>query len=92
MNSILEEFAYGNISLQPQSFNPNSELGEAMRFATINEEKLRNKLNEEEKEIFQKYQDAQDEVQQLTAVKNLTHGYRLGVLLTAETFLTADTL
>ena len=39
MGSILEEFAYGNISPNDQSFNKNSKFGEAMRALTANEEK-----------------------------------------------------
>ena len=88
MKSILEEFAYGNISPEVQTFKRNSELGQAMRAASKGEERLLGKLNGEEKAIFQKYIDAQSEVNQLTAVKNLIYGYKLGLLMTAEAFIT----
>ena len=87
MKSILEEFAYGNITLQPQAFQC-----DAMQFVTINEEKLLARLNEEEKEIFQKFTDALDEVNFQEATENLIRGYKLGVLMTAEAFVTGGDL
>jgi len=63
-----------------------------MRFVIINEEKLLAKLNEEERTIFQKFVEAQDEVNQLTATENLVRGYKLGVLMTAEAFITGGEL
>lgn len=92
MQSILEEFAYGNISPEVQYFKPHSAFGEAMRAVSSNEKKLLSKLNEEEKIIFQKYIDAQGEVNQLTAVKNVVYGYKLGLLMTAEAFITSGSL
>ena len=92
MRSILEEFAYGNISPEVQYFKRNSAFGEAMRAVSTNEENLLGRLNEEEKAIFQKYIDAQGEVIQMTAVKNMVYGYKLGLLMTAEAFLTSGGL
>ena len=92
MRSILEEFAYGNISPEVQYFKRNSEYGQAVRAAARNEEKLLGKLDEEEKELFLKYVDAQGEVNQQTAVKNLVYGYKLGMLMTAEAFFTSHDL
>lgn len=92
MRSILEEFAYGNISPETQFFKHNSQFGEAMDAVSNNEEKLLGKLDGEEKILFQKYVDAQGEVNQLTAVRNLMYGYKLGVLMTAETFMTSGDL
>ena len=92
MRSILEEFAYGNISPEAQSFSRNSEYGRALALAGRHEETLLKKLNAEEKEVLEKYIDAQTEVNRLTAVKNLLYGYKLGVLMTAEAFITGGDL
>ena len=92
MRSILEEFAYGNISPDCQSFKRNSAYGQAMKAVSINEEKLLARLNGEEKELFQKFSEAQAEVVQLTAVHNLIYGFKLGLLITAEAFITGDSL
>lgn len=92
MTSILEEFAYGNLSPEARSFDRNSEYGEVLRILTRNEEYLQERLNEEEKILFEKYIDAQDELSRLTAVGNLIYGYKLGVTMTAEVFVGMDDL
>lgn len=92
MQSILEEFAYGNVSPEIRFFKRDSKYGEAMRALSGNEEQLLSKLNGEEKDLFQKFVDAQSEVNQLTAVENLIYGYKLGLLMTAEAFLTSGDL
>lgn len=92
MRSILEEFAYGNISPEVQFFKRNSEYGQAMRAVSGNEEKLLARLNEDEKILFEKYADAQSEVNRLTAVGNLIYGYKLGLIMTAEAFVGMDDL
>ena len=92
MRSILEEFAYGNISPEPPAFKRNSRLGKAMNAVCRTEEQLLSKLNNEEKEIFQKHVDAQIEVVHFTAVENLVYGYKLGLLMTAEAFITGGEL
>ena len=89
MNSMLESFAYGNMSPNAQPFKDNANYGDAMRVFSSTQEKLLGRLNEEEKVIFEKYIDAQDEVKQLTAVYNWIGGYKLGLLVTAEVFVTA---
>ena len=92
MRSILEEFAYGNISPEAQYYSRSSEFGQAMALVGRIEEKLLKKLNAEEKELLEKFMDAQGEVNQLTAVKNLLYGYKLGVIMTAEAFVTGGEL
>jgi len=90
MRSILEEFAYGNVSLEAKICTGDSEYieyKEAVRMLDQNEEKLLEKLSGEEKDIFQKYIEAQGDVNYLTAMKNLIHGYKLGVVMTAEAFV-----
>ena len=92
MRNVLEEFAYGNISPETQSFRRESEYGQIMALVSRNEEQLLKRLNEAEKEILKKYTDAQMELNQLTAVKNLVYGYKLGVVMTAEAFVTGGDL
>jgi len=90
MPSILEEFALGNISPEIQTFKPNSKYGQALRAACDNETKLSSKLNDEEKIIWQKFVDAQCELNRLTAIQNFIYGYKLRLLMTAEAFITGD--
>lgn len=92
MTSILEEFAYGNLSPEVPSSQQNSEYGEVMRVLSQNEERLLAKLNEEEKHLFENYTGAQGELNRLTAANNLIYGYRLGLTMTAEAFVGMDHL
>ena len=92
MTSILEEFAYGNISPEIQFGRQNPEYEQAVRILSVNEERLLTELNEKEKILFQKYIDAQGELNRLTAVGNLIHGYKLGLTMTAEAFTGMDAL
>jgi len=92
MRSILEEFAYGNVSPEPRFFKRNSRYGQAMNAVASNEKKLLAILDGETKTLFQKFADAQGELNQLTAVDNLVYGYKLGVLMTAEAFITSGDL
>jgi len=92
MQSILEEFFHGNISPEVQSIEKGSSYHEIMRIIANTEEKLLKQLSAEEKEILQKYTDAQMELNLLTAVKSQIYGYKLGLLMTAETFLTSKDL
>jgi len=95
MRSILEEFAYGNVSLETKIFTSDSdyrEYKEAVRMLDQNEEKLLKKLSGEEKDIFQKYIEAQGDVDHLTVMKSLVHGYKLGVVMTAEAFVKSEEL
>lgn len=92
MRSILEEFAYGNISPETQNIKRDSEFAEAMKDVSSTEEKLFYMLNGEEKSAFQRYVDAQGKVNHCTAVNNLVYGYKLGLLMAAEAFMTSGEL
>ena len=92
MQSILEEFAYGNIAPRARHLARSPEFRDATQVLTGNAEKLRARLNADEKILFEKYVDVQDEVNRLTAVGNLVHGYRLGLIMAAEAFVGLDDL
>lgn len=87
MTSILEEFAYGNVCPQAQYFKKDSEYGKAMELVSRNEQKLLDQLGAEDKARFEKYIDAQGDVNRLTAIKNFMYGYKLGLIMTAEAFV-----
>lgn len=90
MKSILEEFAYGNISPEARFFKRDSEFGKAMEFVSRNEQKLLDRLGADDRDLFEKYTDAQGEVNRLTAVRNLIYGFKLGLTMTAEAFVGMD--
>jgi len=88
MPRILEDFARGDmaINLPPA---PNSERADAMRIANNLENKLLARLSGENKAIFEKFVKTNLEIIELTAIENRIHGYGLGVMMTAEVFVTA---
>ena len=75
---ILEEFWYGNINPNEQSFDKQSRFGKVMSLLTQNESRLLERLNAEEKEIFKKYQDCQHEIAQIGESEAFIKGFRLG--------------
>jgi len=92
MPSILESFFQGKISPEVQSFSHNSAYGRALATVARTEVNLLAKLNDEEKILLELYTDAQMKLNQITAVDGQVHGYKLGVLMTAEAFLTGGDL
>ena len=90
--SILEEFAYGNINLMNQTFRRGSAYGQALEAVIDGEKKLLALLSGAEKTRFETYIEMQGELSSLAAVKNLICGYKLGVLMTAEAFVTGGDL
>ena len=92
MNSILEAFANRNITVEPQSCWRNPDYKEAIRLALQNREKLSEKLNEEEQELLEKYIDARTEEYIIENDDRFIHGFKLGLILTAEAFVTGGDL
>jgi len=76
------------MSQSTQLFQHNAEYSDAMRALSRNKEKLFEQLNNNEKAIFEKYIDVQDKVNQMAAVNYWVDGYKLGLLVTAEVFVT----
>ena len=92
MKSILEEFAYGNISPQPRFFKKDSHYGRTMKTLSDSEEKLLSVLDGELKDTLKQFSDAQAEISLLSGVDRFVYGYRLGVLMTMEVFSGKDDL
>ena len=86
MKSILEEFAYGNVSPEPRFFEKKSHYGRTMKILSDSEEKLRSMLDGELKETLELFSNAQAEINVLSGVDRFIYGYRLGVLMTMEVF------
>jgi len=92
MRNILEEFFAGRISPETQLFSPNSAYGRAVDAVARIEDKLLAKLNDEEKILLDKYTDAHMKLNQITAVDGQVYGYKFGVLMATEVFLTRGDL
>ena len=61
-----------------------------LQLVTRNEEKLTETLTEAQKEIFKKFKDSTLEISSITEVIAFTLGLKLGLRLTAETFISSD--
>lgn len=90
MKSILEEFAYGNISPNISAIKKDSPYARAVEIIESNENKLLSKLEDELKESFRKLMNAQSEAVAISNTDKFIYGYRLGVLMTMEVFNGTD--
>ena len=90
--NILEELYYGNIRPDVKFYGKDSPFVELARLREKNRENLLKSLNESEKETFEKFNDAQSEMGNMTHYQKFTYGFRLGVLLMAEAFTGKDEL
>lgn len=86
MISILEEFAYGNVSTEPRFFKRDSHYGHIMQVLADSEEKLFSLVDGQVKEALEQFSEAQEEINLLSGTDRFIHGYRLGVLMTMEVF------
>jgi len=86
MTNIFEKLANGEISLDNSPYNNDVEYKQALAASSTYREKLLTTLNDEEKAIFEKFSDAQLEIESHSTTHSFTYGYKLGVVLTAEAF------
>ena len=90
MESIIEELYYGNITPSERSFRRTGEYAHILQLITRNEEKLTEALTEAQKETFEKFKDGTSEISSMTEVTAFTLGFKLGLRLTAEAFISGN--
>ena len=88
--NILEEFWYGNINPAERPFQKQRDFDKAFRMLTKNEEKLLETLNEQEKEMFDKFKACYDEMIQITECQTFIKGFKLGTRFTMACFENKD--
>ena len=84
MKSLLEELWYGNIDPQVDATRDNKEVKNLLTLMMQNREKLCEKLNDEEKEILEKYDDCQIEMNSLIERVIFRYAVSLGMRLSIE--------
>ena len=84
--NILEELYCGNIRPDARVYPQNSPFAEAAKLKNRNLDKLMSVLNESEKETFEKYCDAQSDIESITRYDTYTYALKLGILLMIEIF------
>ena len=86
MQCILEEAPRVSFLQEPQAPKPDSHYGRVMEELADYENELDSVLNEEGKEIFERFNKSQIEIELLMGIDKFIDGYRLGVLVTKEAF------
>lgn len=81
---ILEELWYGHIRPNDHTFQRNTRMAELTGLVARNEDELVNCLDNDEKDIFHKYQAIQGELEELCECEIFIKGFRLGMQLTVE--------
>ena len=87
MRSVLEELYYGNIRPDSRIYGQDSPFVQAAKLKSKNLEKLKEVLNDSEKEIFDQYYDAQGDIEGITQYDTFTYALKFGILLMVETFM-----
>ena len=84
MKSIINELWHGNIVPQEDSRNNTKEMKELISYIARHDEDLGKLLTEEQKAIFEKYQDCWNEHVSLAEAAIFEYAFRLGARLTME--------
>ena len=86
--NILEDLWFGNISPWERPFKKDSAYAELLALVICHQEDLLSRLNDEEKEIFEKFSECSTEMHDLAEreafVKGFTIGAQIIAVLTAE--------
>ena len=82
--NILEDLWFGNISLWERPFKKDSAYAELLALVIRHQEDLLSRLNDEEKEIFEKYADCSTEMHDLTEREAFIKGFTLGARIIIE--------
>ena len=90
MESIIEELYYGNITPSEHCYRRTGEYAHILKLVARNEEKLAETLTEAQKETFEKFKDGTSELSGMTEVTAFTLGFKLGLRLTAEAFISGN--
>lgn len=79
---ILEEFWYGNINPMERPFQRQRGFDKAFIMLNKNEENLLETLDEEQKELFDKFKVCYDKMIQITECQTFIKGFKLGARFT----------
>lgn len=85
MDKTISELWHGNIVPQSDSRNNSSEMKQLMEYMARHHDDLTKTLNDEQKEIFEKFDDCWSEYVSLAESAIFEYAFRLGARLTIET-------
>ena len=82
--NILEDLWFGNISPWERPFKKDSAYAELLALVVRHQEDLLGRLNDEEKEIFEKYTGCTDEMHDMTEREAFVKGFTIGARIIIE--------
>lgn len=88
--SILEELWYGNVNPGELNMKKHSPYKELLALMIRHQDDLLSRLNDEEKQIFEKYADTASEMYSHTNCEVFIRGFTLGIKIMAEVFTNDD--
>lgn len=86
MEKILTALANENLTVNPMKYKGSPEYQKALDTLYNASDKLNEKLNDEEKELFKRFCDAQEEENHLYELDVFSRGFRIAVLILFEVF------
>ena len=87
MRSILEEFFYGNVCPNTDCRSKDKETKELMGYIADHHDKLMKEITDEQKEIFEKFNDCYDELTDINEREIFVYAFRLGARIAIEVLL-----
>ncbi len=87
MKSILEELWYGNICPETDSRTTTPEMKQLMEYMARHHETLLTTLNDEQKEVFEKFDDCWSEYTGLAEKSIFIYAFRLGMQMAIDVLL-----
>jgi len=90
MRTRLKDLYYGNINPNEKTFEPKSEFSISCSRMAGAENKLRERINEEEKKLLSEILDASAQMTGIELTNMFVDGFRLGARLVIEVFCDDD--
>lgn len=87
MRSVINELWHGNIIPQEDSRNNSPEMKELMEYMARHHDDLLKTMPDEQKEIFEKFDDCWSEYMSLAEAAIFTYAFKLGMLIVIETLV-----
>ena len=84
MRSVINELWHGNVCPQTDSRNNSPEMKELMEYIARHHADLLKTLNDEQKEIFEKFDDCWSEYMSLAEAAIFEYAFKLGMRITIE--------
>ena len=85
MMSIIQELWHGNVCPQTDSRSNSPEMKELMEYMARHHDDLLKTMTDEQKEIFEKFDDCWSEYASYAEEASFTYAFKLGMQIAAET-------